>query len=259
MSDIAVLEVDGVKVNIRAESGDRYVVEEVMEKDSYGLRELRRRGWNVGVAVDVGGHIGTFGLMVKHLWPEARLMAFEPFESSAALYEASIRDNGMADVQVCRKAVAYGMDRKCLLCPGGHLGGLKLTTTGHASEVVAEQKRCDAWDDGTAFIPASAVPIQDGPTAVKHEVVSDYVESVRLEDVVPEGRAVDLLKLDCEGSEYDIVEGMSDGLASRVLMIVGERHGDVARLKALCERKFPHLAYWDAGRWMIDAFGMVPR
>ena len=93
----------------------------------------------------------------------------------------------------------------------------------------------------------------------KYEIVSKEIPICRIEDVVPEGQRIDLLKLDCEGSEYDIIAGMSDELASRVMRVVGERHGGIDEFGFLCSKKFPHLECRDRSMYLIDEFELVPR
>ena len=247
-ANIEQVDVGGFKVNIRKDNWeqDRYVIQEVIEQDCYGLAALCASSLPVELVVDVGGHMGTFGLMVKRLWPRARIVAIEPFESSAELYEMNLEANGMDGVEVIRKAVSYDVRKKILVIPDAYAGNVKLTTEGHAFDIV---------NLGKPFWNFDGVVSQNE----NYRVVSSNIPTCRIEDVVPDRQRIDILKTDCEGSEYDIVAGMSSTLATRVLRIIGERHGDGDELGWLCRTKFPHLMYRDRSRYWIDFFEMVPR
>jgi hypothetical protein len=45
-----------------------------------------------------------------------------------------------------------------------------------------------------------------------------------------------MLKLDCEGSEVEILEGMSDDLLQRIDIIIGERHMVMSEFEGANER-----------------------
>jgi len=57
------------------------------------------------VVVDAGGHIGTFALLARSAFPQARVLSFEPDPANFALLQANIRRNN-ADVQIQECALA---------------------------------------------------------------------------------------------------------------------------------------------------------
>jgi FkbM family methyltransferase len=45
--------------------------------------------------LDLGGHVGLFGLDAAHRWPNARIVALEPDEGNVALYRRAVQRNGL--------------------------------------------------------------------------------------------------------------------------------------------------------------------
>ena len=87
------IEVSGQEFAIRQGSEwDESIVRSVFERDEYGLRALAESGVNLRCVVDVGAHLGGFSRLVKSMWPHARVIAFEPADDSADLFERNLED-----------------------------------------------------------------------------------------------------------------------------------------------------------------------
>lgn len=54
------------------------VIDEVIVRDTYRVRELAESGFKPRTIVDLGANIGTFTLMASHYFPKARIFSFEP-------------------------------------------------------------------------------------------------------------------------------------------------------------------------------------
>lgn len=54
------------------------VYAEVCEQDTYQFRKLHASGLRVDLAVDLGASWGVASRMIRHFWPAARILAFEP-------------------------------------------------------------------------------------------------------------------------------------------------------------------------------------
>ena len=90
----------GLRCFVRHDGHDAWVVHEVFEKRAYALPPrvagvLARPGQSPRV-VDVGGHLGLFGLYILGCFPAARITSFEPDPENAALLERTVRANGLA-------------------------------------------------------------------------------------------------------------------------------------------------------------------
>lgn len=110
-----------------------------------------------------------------------------------------------------------------------------------ASEVVAST-------GGSIVVPVGG----EGTPDNRYLLDCRPLPKITLEDVMSRQRAevIDILKLDCEGSEFDILANTT--VLDRVRLIVGEWHG-FARWEALRKEKF---AGWDYGIMRGGEFGV---
>ena len=165
--------------NFREGTCDLQIAREVITRDVYRMRAMRAA---VAFAVDIGAHIGSWTLLVKSLWPEARVLSYEPWPENYKLLRQNVTTETVNAAVIGDATTARCMSRKC---PG------KIPNTG------AVRLKSDG-------IPIEVVPIST---------------------VLHPAEQVDVLKLDCEGSEVDILETAARlGLLQRVGYIVGECH-----------------------------------
>jgi FkbM family methyltransferase len=197
-SDCSELAIQGRGFAVRTRSRwDREILESVIQRDEYGLRRIAASGARIQWVLDVGAHIGGFTWFVKRLWPAARVLAFEPAADSADLFELNVR--GLTEVHLYR-AAAWNRD-------------------------VLQVQLSDAADGNeSARFTVEAV------AALNAAHCTTNVRTVPACDIVVELNkhgvdAVDLLKLDCEGSEVLLLEHLARaGWLSRTGVICGEWH-----------------------------------
>lgn len=178
----------------RPHTHDAAIFDEVLA--SYRLPELLE-GLAAGPAqpriVDIGAHIGGFTLLVGACLPGASIEAYEMMRDNVALLRRNVSANGLADrVRVHHAVVADVAGR---WDPADHLYGTDGNTGG------ASVAHCAF---SSPHPPTVTVPVV--PAA---EVLA--------------GPPIDLLKLDCEGSEFRIVYSAGEAL-DRVRTVVGELH-----------------------------------
>jgi FkbM family methyltransferase len=181
----------GIRIDTPNRPGARVPVYEIFAEDCYRLTwllgPLLRRPIRV---IDVGGHVGTFSCRLTQLHPQATVEAFEPSPMTAGFLRRNVEQNGVADrVTVYEKALA--------------------ATSGYA-----------IFDDNGA---GSGL---NGLQALGHSTgTATKVETVAFDDIVAAGDApVDLVKIDCEGGEYDLVLGSSPDSWASVQRVVIEYH-----------------------------------
>jgi FkbM family methyltransferase len=147
-----------------------HIVREFQE-DAYGLDAIDFRPGDV--VIDIGAHVGLVSLYLAKRHPDVRIHAFEPHPLNYENCVDNLRLNDVSNVQPYRRAVTA--DGRALV-----LSGLS-TNTGGAS---------------AAFEMTGS--IASGP-----------VESMTLDDIFDEmlapGQRCRLLKIDCEGLEYEIL------------------------------------------------------
>ena len=135
--------------------------------------------------IDAGANIGLATLWFLGHYPGARVHCFEPDPSNAALLERNV---GTADGVIANRAAVGREDGELLL---------------HISPISAMHSLKESSHGGRA------VPVR----------VYALAGYMRDHDIP----AIDVLKLDVEGSELDVLEGLGDRLAD-VSVIVGECH-----------------------------------
>lgn len=187
-------------------------------------------GWTI---VDIGGGIGDYTIFAAHGHDQTRVTAFEPFPESYRLLQENLALNQIHNVQLSVQAV--GSQTGTLQFIGGQVDALSRQTSSAG---------------GAAAEEVLAVP------------------SVSLEGVLEQlaGGHVDLIKLDCEGAEYDILMNSPASVLKKIDRIVLEYHDGVTPythddlVKFLAEQGFQveswknfahaHIGYlraWQAG------------
>jgi len=138
--------------------------------------------------LDCGSNIGISVLYFKHLYPRARVLAFEPDPELFPLLEENVRANGLTDVTSYQVAVA------------GEEGTLRL------------------FADGKVGSSLSAKPSGSG----NGEANACEVSAVRLGPYLRE--PVDFLKMNIEGAEWEVIEDMEPNLRRIREMVIEYHH-----------------------------------
>jgi FkbM family methyltransferase len=168
--DLVVRTRSGLVVRCPNDPRDRAPIFEVLMDDVYRLGGLEELDPEPLVILDVGAQIGAFALEVARRFPSCRVWCFEPNPRVTAYLRRNIRDNDMID-RIAVEQLAVGA------VPG--LAGLY--EAGASSTIVPGLR-------SKISTPATEVQV------------------VGFEEVMSRlGNKADLVKLDCEGSEYSIV------------------------------------------------------
>jgi FkbM family methyltransferase len=186
---------DGVTITCPNRPGARVPVYEIFAEDCYQLEpflgSLLARPVQI---IDVGGHIGTFACRVTKLHPEAAVMSFEPSATTASYLRRNVAQNGVADrVEVFEAALSSASGTATFVDNGAGSGMNGLRSADHASGA--------ATGDNTE------------------------VQTISFDDAVAKAPApVDVVKIDCEGGEYDLVLGSKPESWASVQRVVIEFH-----------------------------------
>ncbi len=170
----------------RRKSYDRFIIEEIWERNEYFLSEQDLPA--SGVIIDIGAHIGAFALRANTLFPTHRILAFEPVADNFKLLKKNIAINGCLDIEPIQAAIT-GSERHLRL----YLS--KDNTAGHSQHIQPHR----------GVVDASAIPVA--------QLFAQYaVEQVAL------------LKIDCEGSEYDILKHLTPAQFAKIHHLCLEYH-----------------------------------
>lgn len=164
---------------------DVWSIKETFLDDFYHFEKYTKP--ETGVILDIGAGIGEFAIQAAAACPGCRVIGFEPFEQSCTFFRKNIETNALTNVTAVLAAVT--------------------STAGNL-----------------ALDVSSGNPLQfRAQTSYSSE---NSVETVRLVNYLDEQNitTVDLLKLDCEGGEYDILLPLSNQELQRIKRIVMEYH-----------------------------------
>lgn len=141
--------------------------------------------------VDIGAHIGLFTLRAATRWPDARIYAFEPDPRNYETLMRNVAQNSVSNAVVHNLAV------------GGQ--------SGQAEFYVGRQPETHSLYRGP-FDESSERTI--------------CVDVLSMADIVNQidSEVIDLLKIDCEGCEYEIVRAAGELLSRHVRYCVLEYH-----------------------------------
>ena len=178
----------------------RSVFHEIVDRDCYRINGLR----DLATVVDVGAHFGVFSYRIHETNPQAKIISVECYDRNVQCLHKNLE--GIAEIVPA--ALCYEGDPVFLACPTVSGGG---------------------W-----------VTTNKNPFDRKNYVESNLaLTKITLEEIMQKYslERVSLLKLDCEGCEYDLFENCT--CLDKVDRIVGEWHA----------YDWPHNISWGHGRF----------
>ena len=197
-----------------------------MEDDSYKIDELPLPR---PVVVDVGAHIGCFAKRMHDRNPSARIICVECCPENVPALEK----NAGHFATVVSAAVTYEQEVALLNAVYPNC----VSTGGSTVITRAELERRVAEHQASAQASTNDATSADAPPRVG-EYWADFrpIRTLTLEDLMREHQfqRIDVLKLDCEGSEFSILSKTPS--LNRIGIIVGEYHGKADFEKLVAER-----------------------
>lgn len=207
------LDVAGITLTIEDDPDGgvrRAIADEIVTR--YKLQELTFEPGDV--ILDIGAHVGVVSCYLAKKWPETRIYAFEPVPANYDRLVRNVDANGLLNVCHYNEAVVdeWRMLRLC---------GDPTTNTGNYSAFSGDMRSDVCVDVATERLP-------------------DFLDRKGITRIA-------LLKLDCEGGEYQILRSMEgrEGQIERLIMEVHENsatrseYGSGAKLIAQMEERIP--------------------
>lgn len=194
-----------VKLSMRDE-GDLAIANELFLDHQYRYcDEVIRKAAHA--VIDIGGHLGFFSLYASLLNPKVPIYSFEPHGGNFSLLKENLKLNRVKNVTAKNLAVANRGGEVLLKLSQEHLNHSLV----HAIEDTGETQKANA--------------------TTLEKILKQY-------DI----EKVDLLKLDCEGAEFQIIEECPPEILKRVDYIFLEYHdwvpsGDHRGLKKFLETR----------------------
>lgn len=163
--------------------------DEVFLRDVYkgGTKDLSY----APVVLDIGANVGYFSLYMFSKYPQAKILAFEPLPVNYKLLEKHKEINSLTNLTIDKRAV-------------------------HGTE---KNIRINFNKDIEYSVGASVINRSSANTAL-------HVQAVSIPDIFDDYNLLicDLLKIDCEGAEYNILFNCPDEFYHKIKNIVIEAH-----------------------------------
>lgn len=152
------------------------------------LEDYNRPGFlpEEGTVIDIGAHIGLYTMFVSGASKNTKIFSFEPASDNYALLRDNIERNSLDSVKTFNMAVSGQSDKKELF--------LSEDQAGHTLHKKSEKR--------------------------------ENVDCITLDKIINDNdiQKIMVLKLDCEGSEYDILNSLSDAGYDKIERICLEYH-----------------------------------
>lgn len=169
---------------------------EIVKNNEYGLE--RFTDLKDEILVDIGANHGTVTIILAKQNPDSKIFSFEPNPVVFDILKTNVKSNNLHNVTLINKAVHSNKDLKLINHPHWSGGNIMGTDGSKINEYYKTGK--------TVEIPVETISFDE--FLVENNITNVF-----------------LLKIDCEGSEYDII-GKSKVLfkTTTISNIIGEFH-----------------------------------
>lgn len=169
-----------------------YWIESELEKE-YKLNNIKIE--DNDIIIDIGAHVGVVSTYLSKINPKSKIYAYEPTYNSYHCLTKNLKMNGIENVTVFNKAVTSDGRNVKMMMPFNNTGG---------SSLMFEPNTKNYFYN---VINSLAI----------NELISGILEKEKKDKIK-------LLKIDCEGAEYEILKTLSPELFSKIEYLVGEFH-----------------------------------
>jgi len=167
-----------------------FIFDEIFIRRDYEPPLVAQRR-DVKTIIDVGANVGLFTLRAKQIWPDARVLAFEPDPTNFARLERHVALNRLADVAVFNEGLSDQCGSFELFLSPRNIGGHSMYRRTERSVSIETRTLAEALNLLGADVTC------------------------------------DLLKIDCEGCERAIIASLTAEVAARISCIVIEPERDL--------------------------------
>ena len=162
---------NGISLKLRTKSTDLQAFANV-----WILKEYQKKGFEIqedDSIIDIGAHIGLFASYASKKCPKGKVISIEPHPDNFSLLKYNISKNNFLKTILLNKAVTKNTEK------------IKLFV--------------DPLDDSAHSI-------------IKNEKNSIDIEGISLRDIMKQNdiKICNMLKMDCEGAEFEIIKSLLD-------------------------------------------------
>ena len=147
------------------------------------------------VIIDIGAHVGVVSTYLSKANPNCKIYSFEPTLNTFHCLNKNIIKNEIKNVKIFNMAITSDGRDVIMNMPIGNTGGSSFL-----------------YEPSSGFY-------------YKNNIKSLAINTV-IEDILKTEKTdkIKLLKIDCEGAEYDIIKNIKPELFSKIEHIIGEFH-----------------------------------
>jgi len=209
----------GLKMKIRVNSTDIMQLTTIWVDKEYTIP-----GFEIDendVIIDIGGHIGLFILFCKQFCKKGKIFCFEPVKENYEQCRENIRINNLQNINLFNMAVTK--------------------ETGETSIYLNED------DSGHSVFLKNNKSVKVKSISLKDILLSNKIEHCNL------------LKIDCEGAEYEIIESVPEHFFENIDKIIIEYHfaKDNQELLEKLIKKLKTASYSLTTKEMDDGMGLI--
>lgn len=175
---------NGMKIMLRTNSTDLMAFTHV-----WLIEEYSKQGFEINetdIVIDVGAHIGLFSLYASQSCKKGLVYAFEPMIENYKMLESNFQLNNIQNIITENSAISKSTSKIILYQNQDESGHSKFVTT-------------------------------DNPIEVNSKSLNDFFGENKL-------KACHLLKLDCEGAEYEIIDSLNEKYFDIIEKMIIEYH-----------------------------------
>lgn len=174
----------GLKIKLRTRSTDLMALTNVWLVEEYARSNFRIN--TNDVIIDIGAHIGLFTLYASQYCKNGTIFCFEPVDENYDILVDNITQNNLKNVKPFKSAVSKSESTITIYRNKDEAGHSMFSTTFHTLKV----------------------------------------DSISLKKIIDENSMdrCDLIKLDCEGAEYEIIESLPLEYFKKISKLIIEYH-----------------------------------
>lgn len=175
---------EGIKILIRVNSTDIMALTHVWLIEEYSKYNFKIE--KMDTIIDVGAHIGLFSLHASQICKNGKIYAFEPIKENYNILKSNVQLNNFLNIQAENCAISNSSSKITIYENNDESGHSKFIETNNPIEVTSKS-------------------------------LNDIFDNKKI-------KKCNLLKLDCEGSEYEIIDDLKDEYFEKIEKMVIEYH-----------------------------------